>query len=266
MVCVELFCSLGGVREAEAQRGALRRLTMDVIPTIDIKGGQCVRLYQGDFEQSTVYDDDPVAVARRWVEQGASSLHVVDLDGARIGRPVHADIISAIVRAAGVPVLIGGGLRDEAAVAGALALGATRVILGTAAVSDLPMVARLAQRHGDALVVAVDARDGMVATSGWTDTSPVRAAELVDRVAELGVRRVIFADIRRDGTLSEPNYAATAEVIRAGGPAIIAAGGVGSVEHLRRLAAIGCEGAVVGRALYTGALSLREAISAMEQR
>jgi phosphoribosylformimino-5-aminoimidazole carboxamide ribotide isomerase len=236
---------------------------MEIIPAIDIKDGQCVRLYQGNFEQSTVYDDDPVAVARRWVEQGARRLHVVDLDGARSGHPVHADVISAIVRAAGVPVQLGGGLRDEAAVQSALGLGVARVILGTAAVHNPDMTARLLERHGDAIIVGVDARDGMVATAGWLDTAAVRAADLVAQMTALGARRVIYTDISRDGTLTEPNYAATAELVQPGGPAIIASGGVGRVEHLRRLAALGCEGAIVGRALYTGALSLREAIQAM---
>jgi phosphoribosylformimino-5-aminoimidazole carboxamide ribotide isomerase len=179
---------------------------------------------------------------------------------------VHADVISAIVRAAGVPVQLGGGLRDEAAVRSALALGVARVILGTAAVHDPQLVARLVERHGDAIIVGVDARDGLVATAGWVDTAPVRATDLVAQMAALGARRVIYTDISRDGTLTEPNYAATGELVRQGGPAIVASGGVGTVEHLRRLAALGCEGAVVGRALYTGALSLREATNAMEQR
>ncbi|MEN9934076.1 MAG: hypothetical protein RLZZ387_655, partial [Chloroflexota bacterium] len=190
-------------------------------------------------------------------------IHVVDLDGARSGRPVHADVISAIVRAAGVPVQLGGGLRDEAAVRMALGLGVQRVILGTAAVHDPDMVARLVERHGDAIVVGVDARDGLVATAGWLDTAKVRATDLVERMAEVGVRRIIYTDISRDGTLTEPNYAATAELVRPGGPAIVASGGVGQVEHLRRLVPTGCEAVVVGRALYTGALSLREALSAL---
>jgi phosphoribosylformimino-5-aminoimidazole carboxamide ribotide isomerase len=234
---------------------------MEVIPAIDIKDGQCVRLYQGDFEQATVYDDDPVAVARRWVAQGARRLHVVDLDGARMGHPVHGDVISTVVRTAGVPVQLGGGLRDEAAVRMALGLGVARVILGTAAVREPGLIARLVERHGEAIVVGVDARDGLVATAGWVDTEQVQAAELVERMSALGVRRFIYTDISRDGTLSEPNYSATAALVRPGGPAIVAAGGVGRAEHLRRLAAIGCEGAVVGRALYTGALSLREALN-----
>ncbi|HWQ12659.1 MAG TPA: 1-(5-phosphoribosyl)-5-[(5-phosphoribosylamino)methylideneamino]imidazole-4-carboxamide isomerase [Roseiflexaceae bacterium] len=236
---------------------------MEIIPAIDIKDGQCVRLYQGDFEQLTVYDDDPVAVARRWVEQGARRLHVVDLDGARMGHPVHADVITAVVRAAGVPVQLGGGLRDEATVRMALGLGVERVILGTAAVHAPELIALLVERYGEAIVVGVDARDGLVATAGWVDTEQVQAAELVERMSALGVRRFVYTDISRDGTLSAPNYSATAALVRPGGPAIIASGGVGRVEHLRRLAAIGCEGAVVGRALYTGALSLREALSAL---
>jgi phosphoribosylformimino-5-aminoimidazole carboxamide ribotide isomerase len=233
---------------------------MEIIPAIDIKDGHCVRLYQGDFEQVTVYDADPVAVARRWVEQGAPRLHVVDLDGARAGHPVHADVISAIVRAVDVPVQLGGGLRDEAAVRMALDWGVARVILGTAAVRSPELVAHLAAEHGDAVIVGVDARDGLVATAGWLDTETTLATELVDRMAALGVRRFIYTDIARDGTLTEPNYAATGALVRPGGPAIIASGGVGSVEHLRRLAPIGVEGAIVGRALYTGAISLREAL------
>ncbi len=237
---------------------------MQIIPAIDIKDGRCVRLYQGNFQRATVYDDDPVAVARRWVEQGASRLHLVDLDGARSGRPVHADVIGAIVRSVQVPVQLGGGLRTEAAVASALALGVARVILGTAAVNEPDLVARLVQRFGDAIVVGVDARDGQVATEGWTDVAALRAADLVEQVAALGVRRVIYTDISRDGTLSEPNVAATAALVRPGGPAIIASGGISAIDHLRRLAAVGVEGAIIGRALYTGDLSLPEALAALQ--
>jgi phosphoribosylformimino-5-aminoimidazole carboxamide ribotide isomerase len=233
---------------------------MEIIPAIDIKDGHCVRLYQGDFEQVTIYDTDPVAVARRWAEQGAQRLHVVDLDGARSGHPVHADVISAIVRAVAVPVQLGGGLRDTASIRMALGWGVTRVILGTAAVEDPQLIAQLVSDHGDAVVVGVDARDGLVATAGWLDTAAVQASDLVPQMAALGVRRFIYTDIARDGTLTEPNYSATAALVQPDGPAIIASGGVGSIEHLRRLATIGVEGAIIGRALYTGALSLREAL------
>lgn len=237
---------------------------MQIIPAIDMKDGRCVRLYQGDFQRATVYDDDPVAVARRWEEQGAPWLHLVDLDGARSGRSVHADVIGAIVRSVRVPVQLGGGLRTEVAVAGALALGVARVILGTVAVREPDLVGRLVQRFGDAIVVGVDARDGRVATEGWTEVAALRAADLVEQVAALGVRRVIYTDISRDGTLSEPNVAATAALVRPGGPAIVASGGISSIDHLRRLAAVGVEGAIVGRALYTGDLSLPEALAALQ--
>jgi phosphoribosylformimino-5-aminoimidazole carboxamide ribotide isomerase len=238
---------------------------MDIIPAIDIKDGKCVRLYQGDFSQVTVYGDDPAAVARRWVEQGARMLHVVDLDGAKVGHPVNADVILAIVQSAGVPVQIGGGLRDEPAVLAALELGVARVILGTAAVQQPNLIARLAERYGQQIAVGVDARDGMVATSGWTEQAQVRASDLVDHMAALGVRWIIYTDISRDGTLTEPNYAATAALMQPDGPAIIASGGVGKLEHLLRLASIGVEAVIVGRALYTGDLDLAEAIESLKQ-
>ena len=237
---------------------------MDIIPAIDIKDGKCVRLYQGDFARVTVYDHDPPAVARRWVEQGARMLHVVDLDGAKAGHPVNADAILGIVQAVDVPVQIGGGLRDEKAVLAALGLGVARVVLGTAAVVQPDLVARLVERYGEEIAVGVDARDGIVATAGWTEQAQVAAPELIDHMAAIGVRRFIYTDISRDGTLTEPNYAATAALVRPDGPAIIASGGVGKIEHLLRLSTIGVEAVVVGRALYTGDLSLPEAIEALK--
>jgi phosphoribosylformimino-5-aminoimidazole carboxamide ribotide isomerase len=233
---------------------------MYIIPAIDIKDGKCVRLYQGDFERLTIYDDDPTAVARRWAEQGAQMLHVVDLDGARVGHPVNTHIIVEIVQSVGVPVQIGGGLRDEPAVLAALGLGAARVVLGTAAVQQPDLIERLVARYGDEIAVGVDARNGIVATAGWTEESQVTAPDLVAHMAALGVRRVIYTDISRDGTLSKPNYAATSALVHPGGPMIIASGGVGKLDHLRRLANIGVEAAIVGKALYTGDIRLAEAI------
>ncbi len=237
---------------------------MEIIPAIDIKDGRCVRLYQGDFQRVTAYDDDPVAVAQRWCEQGAPRLHLVDLDGARSGHPVHTDIIRAIVRSISAPVQLGGGIRSIEAVERVLDLGVRRVILGTAAVRDPDLIARLVQQFGDAIAIAIDARDGMAATAGWTEIAAISAVDLLARMATLGVRRVIYTDISRDGTLSEPNIAATGALVRPGGPAIIASGGISTIDHLRRLAAVGVEGAIVGRALYTGDLSLREALAAFQ--
>lgn len=236
---------------------------MEIIPAIDIKDGQCVRLYQGDFERATVYEPDPLVAARRWIEQGAQRLHLVDLDGARAGHPVNTDIILAIVRAVPVPVQLGGGLRTEASAQAALALGVARVILGTAAVGEATMIARLAARYGDAIIVSVDARDGQVAVNGWTAAAPISAQNLVGQVARLGVRRIVYTDISRDGTLTEPNYTATAALVQPGGPAVIASGGISSVAQLRRLATLGVEAAIVGRALYSGDLTLADALGAV---
>lgn len=237
---------------------------MEIIPAIDIKDGRCVRLYQGDFQQVTVYDADPVAVAQRWIDQGAPRLHLVDLDGARSGRPVHTDVIRAIVQSINAPVQLGGGLRSIEAVERALDLGVQRVVLGTAAVKQPDLIAHLVQQFGDAIAIAIDARNGMAATAGWTETAAVSAIDLLERMATLGVRRIIYTDISRDGTLSEPNVAATGALVRPGGPAIIASGGISAIEHLRRLAAVGVEGAIIGRALYTGDLSLHEALAALQ--
>jgi phosphoribosylformimino-5-aminoimidazole carboxamide ribotide isomerase len=236
---------------------------MDIIPAIDLKDGRCVRLYQGDFAQATVYGDDPVAMARRWADLGATRLHVVDLDGAKSGRPVNTDAVLGIVRALKIPVQLGGGLRREEDINAALSLGVERVILGTAAVEQADLVARVAARFGDQIIVGVDARNGMVATDGWTSTADVRATELVAHVAGLGVRRVIYTDISRDGTLTEPNFAALEELIQTGGLAIIASGGIAVTEHLLRLAKLGAAGAIVGKALYTGAINLPEALAAL---
>ncbi|RRR65513.1 MAG: 1-(5-phosphoribosyl)-5-[(5-phosphoribosylamino)methylideneamino]imidazole-4-carboxamide isomerase [Candidatus Viridilinea halotolerans] len=237
---------------------------MEIIPAIDLQDGRCVRLYQGDFAQSTVYADDPVAVARRWQAEGAKRIHVVDLDGARHGRPTNRPAIQAIVRGVTIPVQLGGGLRSREDVQTTLDLGVERVILGTAAVEQANLVADLVVAFGPHIVVGVDARDGKVATAGWLTTAAVRAVDLINHMAELGVQRIIYTDISRDGTLTEPNYSAMAELIRPGGPAIIASGGVAALSHLQHLATLGVEGAIVGKALYAGKFSLTEAIAALE--
>jgi phosphoribosylformimino-5-aminoimidazole carboxamide ribotide isomerase len=238
---------------------------MQIIPAIDIKDGRCVRLYQGKYDDVTVFDHDPVAVARRWEQLGAQRIHVVDLDGAKAGRPVNAQIVFAIVRAVQVPVQLGGGLRDMGAVNAALNLGVERAILGTAAVRDPQLIASLVQRYCDRVVVGVDARDGMVAAQGWTETSQVAAKDLVQRMADLGVRTVIYTDISRDGTLEGPNIAATAELVQHGGPDIIASGGVARTDDLIALAHTGAAGVIVGKALYTGAVDLPQALGALKE-
>jgi phosphoribosylformimino-5-aminoimidazole carboxamide ribotide isomerase len=219
---------------------------------------------QGDYERETVFSDDPVAVGRRWAEEGASRLHVVDLDGAREGRPVNDAIVRGIIEAVDLPVQVAGGVRDLAAVDGWLAAGADRVVLGTAAVRDPALAAEACRRHGERIVVAIDARDGVVATEGWRSTTGDRAEALLRRLAAQGVRRFVYTDIARDGTLTSPNFEAIAELAEATPAAIIASGGVAEVAHLVRLAALGVEGAIVGRALYDGRVQLRDALVAVE--
>ena len=240
---------------------------MEVIPAIDLRGGRCVRLYQGDYERETVFSEDPVEVARQWVKAGATRLHVVDLDGARTGVPVNLDVVRKIVSAVGVPVQLGGGIRTSDTAAEVVAIGVARVMLGTAAVSEPDLVRRLCDELGsDAVVVSVDARDGLVAVSGWTAESSVTAADVVTRMMAVGVRRFLYTDIARDGTLTEPNFDAIAEIVRQAGACVMAAGGISTVQHLMRLAGLGVAGAVVGTALYTGDIKLTEAIEALALR
>lgn len=238
--------------------------SLEIIPAIDIKDGRCVRLYQGDYAQITVFDQDPVDVARKWAKLGAQRLHVVDLDGAKAGRPVNAQIVYAIVRAVPIPVQLGGGLRDEGAVDAALNLGVERVILGTAAVRDPQLIARLVQHYGARIVVGVDARDGLVAAQGWTETSQVRTEDLVKRMGGIGVQSIIYTDIGRDGTLTGPDVEGVTDLVRAGGPEIIASGGVSKLDDLIALAKTGAAGVIVGKALYTDAIDLCAALEVVK--
>ena len=238
---------------------------MEIIPAIDIRGGRCVRLVQGDYDRETVFADDPAEAARRWRDAGAKRLHVVDLDGAREGRAINAACVERIVAAVDVPVQLGGGLRDLETIGGYLEAGVERVVLGTAAVKDQALLVSALARFPGRIVVGVDARDGIVVTEGWRDASGIEAPELVRQIAELGVPRVIYTDTLRDGTLTEPNFDAL-ETLLSDRPhlRIIYSGGVSTVDHLRRLAATGVEGAIVGRALYTGDIDLAEALAAIQ--
>jgi phosphoribosylformimino-5-aminoimidazole carboxamide ribotide isomerase len=237
---------------------------VQVIPAIDIKDGRCVRLYQGDYDRETVYSDAPVEMALRWVEEGATRLHVVDLDGAKAGGPVNAGIVGDIASEAGVPVQLGGGMRDVATARAAVARGIDRVILGTAAVEDPALVDELCMElGGEAVVVSVDARDGQVMLQGWTRPSGVAASEVLKQVESLGVRRFVFTDIVRDGTMTEPNFRAIEDLMRQTRLKMLVAGGISSVDHLIKLSEIGVEAAIVGNAVYTGDIDLREAIGAL---
>jgi phosphoribosylformimino-5-aminoimidazole carboxamide ribotide isomerase len=239
---------------------------MDVIPAIDLLEGRCVRLYQGDYERSQVFNDNPADVARQWVDQGASRLHVVDLDGAKVGHPVNTKAIESIVQAVPVSVQVGGGLRDRTGVTQLLDIGVQRVILGTAAVEDHPLLKQLCEEFPGQIVVGIDARNGLVATRGWLETSEVKATDLAQQMSQLGVAAIIYTDIHRDGTLSGPNLDALRELARGISIPVIASGGVSSVTDLLSLLALeplGVNGVIVGRALYTGDVSLKEALQAV---
>ncbi len=236
---------------------------MEVIPAIDLRGGRCVRLTQGDYDRETVFSDDPVEMALKWVGEGATRLHVVDLDGAREGRPVNDDVVRRIIDAVEQPVQVAGGVRTLDAVQAWLETGADRVILGTAAVRDPEMAAEAARRHGERIVVSIDAREGVVAVEGWREETKLQAKSFLQKLAGLGVQRFVYTDINRDAMLDSPNYEMIENMVGATERPLIAAGGVAKVENLTRLAELGIEGVIIGLALYDGRVDLREAIAAV---
>jgi phosphoribosylformimino-5-aminoimidazole carboxamide ribotide isomerase len=235
---------------------------MMVIPAVDLRGGRCVRLVQGRPEAETVFSDDPVAVARAWAGRGAPRLHVVDLDGAFAGSPKQTDLIGEMARSTRVGVEAGGGLRSLESIEALLAAGATWAMLGTRAALDPVFLGEACRRFPGRIIVAVDASDGKIAVDGWTVRLEVAAVDFAKRAREAGAVEILYTDIARDGTQSGPNLASTEVVARAADLPVLASGGVGSLEDLKRLAAIpGVIGAVVGRALYTGAVNLERALA-----
>ncbi len=238
---------------------------MTIYPAIDLRGGRCVRLTEGDFGRETVYGDDPVAVARRWEAAGARWIHVVDLDGARAGRPVQVELVAAVCAAIAVPVQVGGGMRDEAGVAAVLDAGAARAIVGTIAARDPALCARLCEKHPGKIAVGIDARDGLVRVAGWLEGEALEAVALARSAAGFGAATIIYTDIARDGTGRGPDLDGTRAVAEAAGIPVIASGGVGAladVEAVTALASSGVEGVIIGRALYTGAVDLKAALAA----
>lgn len=235
---------------------------MRILPAIDLLDGKAVRLHQGRYEDATVYDDDPVAVARRF-RATVDALHVVDLEGAKAGTPVQRERVRAVVEAfAPGMVQVGGGVRSREALEAYLALGAKRVVLGTAAVKNPELVRELARAHPGVVVLAVDAKNGFVATDGWTETSSITAIDLVRALADVPIGAVLYTDVARDGTGTGPNVEATRALAESSPFPVIASGGVGTLAHLRALSTIAnVESAVVGRALYDGSLTLADAVA-----
>lgn len=235
---------------------------MEIIPAIDLKEGKCVRLYQGDYAQETVFSEDPLSVALHWQSLGAPRLHLIDLNGAAKGEPCHIDLIHQIVAAVQIPLQLGGGIRSLETLEQVLKIGIQRAILGTAAAEEPELVSQACRRFGEAVIISIDARDGYVATHGWKEMTSIAAREMVERMIALGISRFIYTDISRDGTLTEPNFRAIAELVASTSHPIIASGGISSISHLKKLKQLGVEGAIVGRALYTGDIDLKEALAA----
>jgi phosphoribosylformimino-5-aminoimidazole carboxamide ribotide isomerase len=233
---------------------------MQVIPAIDLRGGFCVRLRQGDYGQETVFGDDPAAMAAHWEEQGATRIHLVDLDGARSGRPVNVAAVRAVLARVKVRCQLGGGVRDEATISTWLEAGLERVIVGTQALKDPAWFREMVQRYPSRLVLGLDARDGRVATEGWLDVSSVYAVELAEKFDDLPLAAVIYTDIACDGMLTGPNFTYTGALARHLKTPVIASGGVGTLDDLERLAGLPVAGCIVGRALYEGRFRLGEAL------
>lgn len=238
---------------------------MDFYPAIDLLDGKCVRLYQGDYERETVYGDDPVSQARAFEAAGADWIHVVDLDAARTGEPVNRRVIADIARAVDIPVQTGGGIRDEEAAAAHIDAGVARVVLGTAAMEDPGLVARLAAKYP--VAVGLDARDGRVAVRGWREVSGVELLDVASTFENDGVQALIVTEIGRDGTLEGPDVEGLAKVLGSTSIPVIASGGVGTLEHLRELSRLEAsfrrlQGVIVGRALYEGKFTAVEAVEA----
>ena len=233
---------------------------MVIYPAIDIKDGRCVRLVQGKFNDVTVYSDNPVDMAVKFEQMGAQYLHVVDLDGARLGKPQNIAIVSEIAVRLGIPIQLGGGIRTIETMEIILCKGIERIILGTSAVNDQELVKKAVQSFGNNLAVAIDAKDGLVAIEGWAKTSSFTAVGFAKKMEQLGAKVIIYTDITRDGMLKGPNLKAMEEMVRAVKIDVIASGGVTSIQDIKNLKDIGVSGAIVGKALYTGDVDLKEAI------
>jgi phosphoribosylformimino-5-aminoimidazole carboxamide ribotide isomerase len=238
---------------------------MLIIPAIDLKDGRCVRLFQGEMDHETVYFEDPVAAAKHWITEGASFLHIVDLNGAVEGRPMHTKVVEAICKQPGLSVELGGGLRSIKTVEAALNLGVSRVVIGTAAYDNAEFLRTLCKRFTGKIVVGIDARDGKVAVKGWKETTSMDAVELAKRCEEDGASRIIYTDISRDGTNGGVNLDETLKIARAVRIPVIASGGVATLDDIRKLLPLekdGVEGVIVGRALYSGTLTFKDTLRA----
>jgi phosphoribosylformimino-5-aminoimidazole carboxamide ribotide isomerase len=237
---------------------------MEIWPAIDICHGKCVRLMQGDYGRETVFGDDPAAMARRWVDEGAGYLHLVDLDGARDAAVANRDAVAAIVAAVDVPCELGGGVRDEASIRSLLELGLTRLVIGTRALKEPDWFRQMCRQFPQRLVLGIDARDGRVATDGWLETSETPATELARQLSDEPIAAIVYTDIAKDGMMAGANIPAMEAMQRAVDCPVVASGGVTTVDDVRRLAEVGMSGCIIGRALYEGTVTIGEALAAAQ--
>jgi phosphoribosylformimino-5-aminoimidazole carboxamide ribotide isomerase len=234
---------------------------MIIFPAIDIKDTQCVRLIQGDYSKVTIYENDPLKVANKWQSKGSEFLHIVDLDGAAEGERINKDIIGKIIKNSKVPIQIGGGIRTTEAVSELLDLGAKRIIVGTKAIKDFEWLSDLVKIYGDKICVSIDAKNGYIATNGWKEISKIKVVKFVKKLESINVKTIVYTDIEKDGMLNGPNFSMYEELIEKSNIDIIASGGVSSMDDIIKLKQLKLYGAIVGKALYSGEMSLEEAIS-----
>lgn len=235
---------------------------MEIWPAIDIRHGKCVRLMQGDYGRETVFGDDPAAMARRWVDEGARFLHLVDLDGARDAAVANREAVASIVAAVDVPCELGGGVRDEATIRSLLDMGLTRLVIGTRALKEPDWFRRMCRQFPQRLVLGIDARNGLVATDGWLETSEMPATDLARQLSDEPIAAIVYTDIAKDGMLAGPNVSAMGAMQRAVECPVVASGGVTTVDDVRKLAEVGMSGCIIGRALYEGTVTIGEALAA----
>ena len=231
---------------------------MILFPAIDIRDGKCVRLIQGDYDQEIIYNDSPTAMAKEWEKQGADYIHVVDLDGAKTGKSLNREAIQAIAKSVSIPIQVGGGIRTMEIIDAHITSGVSRVIIGTAAIQDKPFLKQAVEKYGDKIAVSIDARKGFVATDGWTETSDVLAVDLLNELEVIGVKTVIYTDILKDGMMQGPNFYELEMMDKASSIHIVASGGVSTEEDIVQLRELDLYGAIIGKALYEGKISLEK--------
>lgn len=234
---------------------------MRIIPAIDIKNGKCVRLYQGDYGRETIYDDNPVIVAQKWEKQGAQMLHIVDLDGAKMGRMINSEIIQKIIETVNIPIQVGGGIRSYASIEELIRRGIKRIILGTAALDDNELLNRALSSYGERIIISLDANKGILMKNGWLEKSRSKVLPTVSAIEKKGIRSIIYTDTTKDGTLTEPNYKIIQSIIQRTSMDVFVAGGISSIDQLLRLKEMNVKGVIIGKAIYEGKINLKEVIA-----